>query len=208
MAAGWYVLQVYSGWENKVEKIFNIMLKSGELDKNVVRSVKIPTKTVTEEHIRLDKTGKEHRSQRKYEGKYFPGYLFLELDLPDQPDISFDESGNKVPGWKATCSAIKKVQGVMSFVGVPGDRKPLPLNVDEAKSILQLAGDLKGDKSVGRVRQNFDKGEAVKIIDGPFESFTGSIDEVNFEKSKLTVLVGIFGRNTPVEVDFTQVEKV
>ena len=73
--------------------------------------------------------------------------------------------------------------------------------------MLQKAGDIKGEKTP-RVRQTFAVGETVKVIDGPFASFTGTIDEVNLEKNKLKVVVGIFGRATPVEVDLLQVEKV
>jgi transcriptional antiterminator NusG len=92
-------------------------------------------------------------------------------------------------------------------VGTPANRKPNPLSGDEARSILQKSGEMKGERPA-RTRQSFTSGEQVKIIDGPFESFTGTIEEVNQEKNKLKVMVGIFGRKTPVEVDFLQVEKI
>ncbi|MCL2599589.1 MAG: KOW motif-containing protein, partial [Treponema sp.] len=82
-----------------------------------------------------------------------------------------------------------------------------PLSGDEARAILQKTGEIKGERQV-RTRQSFAPGEQVKIIDGPFETFTGTIDEVYHEKNKLKVMVGIFGRNTPVEVDLLQVEKI
>jgi transcriptional antiterminator NusG len=110
-------------------------------------------------------------------------------------------------GWKITCSAIRRIQGVTGFVGTPGGVRPQPISPDEARSILQKAGELKGDKSP-RVKQSFAVGETVKIIDGPFDSFTGTIEEVNTERNKLRVMVGIFGRATPVEVDLLQVEKI
>ena len=75
------------------------------------------------------------------------------------------------------------------------------------KGILQKTGEIKTEK-VLRPKQTFTEGEHVKIIEGPFESFTGTIEEINLEKGKLRVLVGIFGRSTPVEVDFLQVEKI
>jgi transcriptional antiterminator NusG len=81
------------------------------------------------------------------------------------------------------------------------------LSGDEARGILQKSGEIKGERPV-RSRQSFAVGELVKIIEGPFETFTGTIEEVNHEKNKLKVMVGIFGRNTPVEVDLLQVEKV
>jgi transcriptional antiterminator NusG len=183
MAAGWYVLQTYSGYENKIEKTIRIMINAGELDKEVVRDVKVPSEDVVEV-----KDGKKKTTTRKF----LPGYILVEMDLPDLE-------------WKAVCSKIKNIQGVTGFLGAAG-KKPPALTGDEARGILQKSGELKGDRPV-RARQTFAPGEQVKIIDGPFESFTGTIEEVNQEKNKLKVMVGIFGRNTPVEVDLLQVEK-
>jgi len=161
------------------------MREFGELDKEIVRDIKIPAEEVVEV-----KDGKKRTVTRKF----LPGYVLVEMDLPDQ-------------GWKITCSKIKKIQGVTGFVGTPADRKPNPLTGDEARGILQKSGELKGERPV-RARQNYVTGEQVKIVDGPFESFTGTIEEVNQEKNKLKVTVGIFGRNVPVEVDILQVEKI
>ncbi|MDR1390129.1 MAG: transcription termination/antitermination protein NusG [Treponema sp.] len=184
MAAGWYVLHTYSGYENKIEKIIRLMIESGEISANVVKDIKIPHEEVIEV-----KDGKK----RTQTHKFFPGYVMIEMDLPQE--------------WKDTCSKIKKITGVTGFVGTPADRMPQPLSGDEARGILQKSGEIKGEKPV-RARQSFNVGEQVKITDGPFETFTGTIEEVNQEKSKLKVMVGIFGRNTPVEVDLLQVEKV
>jgi transcriptional antiterminator NusG len=185
MATGWYVLHTYSGYENKIEKTIRMMVEMGELDKEILRDVKVPSEEVVEV-----RDGKKRTQTRKF----LPGYILVEMDLPDL-------------NWKATCSKIKKIQGVTGFVGTPADRKPQPLTGDEARSILQKSGEIKGERPV-RARQSFSAGEQVKIIDGPFESFTGTIEEVNQEKNKLKVMVGIFGRNTPVEVDLLQVEKL
>jgi transcriptional antiterminator NusG len=185
MATGWYVLHTYSGYENKIEKTIRIMIDSGEFEKEVVRDIKVPSEEIVEV-----KDGKKRTMTKKF----LPGYILVEMDLPD-------------PGWKVVCSKIKKIQGVTGFVGTPADKKPQPLTGDEARSILQKSGEIKGDRPV-RSRQSFAAGEQVKIIDGPFESFTGTIEEVNQEKNKLKVMVGIFGRNTPVEVDLIQVEKL
>ena len=187
MATGWYVLHTYSGYENKIEKTIRMMTENGELDKNIVRDVKVPCEEVVEV-----RDGKK-RTQTK---KFLPGYILVEMDLPDAE-----------MGWKLPCSKIKKIQGVTGFVGTPADRKPQPLSGDEARAILQKSGEIKGERAA-RTRQSFTPGEQIKIIDGPFESFTGTIDEVNQEKNKLKVMVGIFGRNTSVEVDLLQVEKV
>jgi len=185
MATGWYVLHTYSGYENKIEKLIRKMTEKGELDKEIVRDVKVPSEEVVEV-----RDGKKRTQTRKF----LPGYILVEMDLPDQ-------------GWKITCSKIRKIQGVTGFVGTPADRKPGPLSGDEARGILQKSGEIKGERPA-RTRQTYVAGEQVKIIDGPFESFTGVIEEVNQEKNKLKVMVGIFGRNVPVEVDLLQVEKL
>jgi transcriptional antiterminator NusG len=187
MATGWYVLHIYSGYENRIEKQIRNMIETGELDKEVVRDIKIPTEEIVEV-----KDGKK----RTLTKKFLPGYIMVEMDLPDA-DM----------GWKIPCSKIKKIDGVSGFVGAQAGRKPQPLNGDEARAILQKSGEIKGERQT-RTRQSFSAGEQVKIIDGPFESFVGTIDEVYPEKNKLKVMVGIFGRNAPVEVDIMQVEKV
>ncbi|MDR2101743.1 MAG: transcription termination/antitermination protein NusG [Treponema sp.] len=185
MATGWYVLHTYSGYENKIEKTIRMMKDNGELDKEIVRDVKVPSEEVVEV-----RDGKKRTQTRKF----LPGYILVEMDLPDLE-------------WKAVCSKVRKIQGVTGFVGTPADKKPQPLTGDEARSILQKSGEIKGERPV-RARQTFVSGEQVKIIDGPFESFTGVIEDVNQEKNKLKVMVGIFGRNIPVEVDLLQVEKL
>ena len=187
MATGWYVLHTYSGYENKIEKTIRMMLESGELDKEIIRDIKVPAEEVTEV-----KDGKKRTSTKKF----LPGYILLEMDLPDTD-----------AGWKVPCSKIKKIQGVSGFIGTLAGSKPHPIRSEEARSILQKSGEIKGERPV-RARQTFSPGDQVKIIDGPFESFTGTIDEVNQEKNKLKVMVGIFGRNAPVEVDLLQVEKI
>ena len=118
----------------------------------------------------------------------------IELDLPDI-------------GWKGTCSAIRRIQGVTGFVGADPNVRPRPISADEAKALLQKSGDIKGEKPT-RLKQSFSVGEQVKIIEGSFSSFSGTIEEVNLEKSKLKVTVNIFGRDTPVELGLLQVEKI
>jgi transcriptional antiterminator NusG len=164
-----------------------MMISMGELNKDVVRDVKVPSEEVVEV-----RDGKKRTQTRKF----LPGYILVEMDLPNEEQL-----------WKLACSKIKKIQGVTGFVGTPANKKPNPLSGDEARGILQKSGEMKGERPV-RARQSFNQGELVKIIDGPFETFTGTIEEVNQEKNKLKVMVGIFGRNTPVEVDLLQVEKL
>jgi transcriptional antiterminator NusG len=185
MATGWYVLHTYSGYENRIEKTIRMMIAGRELDKEVVRDVKVPSEEVVE-----NRDGKKRTTVRKF----LPGYILIEMDLPE-------------PDWKTPCNRIRKIQGVTGFVGTPADRKPQPLSADEARAILQKTGEIKGERPA-RTRQSFVQGEKIKIIEGPFESFTGTIEEVNQEKNKIRVTVEIFNRSTPVEVDFLQVEKL
>lgn len=184
MAKGWYVLHTFTGHENKVEKYIRIMMDDGTLGE-AVSDVKVPSEEVTE--IR---NGKKRTVNRKF----LPGYILVEMDLPER-------------GWKIPCSAIRKIQGVTGFVGTGQGSKPQPISPDEAKSILQKSGAIKTERRIAS-KQDFQIGEDVRIIDGPFESFKGTIEVVNQEKGRLRVMVGIFGRNTPVEVLFAQVEKV
>jgi len=184
MSKGWYILQVFSGHENKVEGYLLKDIESGVYS-GVVSDVKVPTEEVSE------KVGGKTRVVKK---KILPGYVMLEMDLPER-------------GWKKVCVDIRKIPSVMGFVGTSGDSKPQPISSEEAKGILQKAGAIKADKGL-LVGRDFVVGEQVQIIEGPFESFSGSIEEVMLEKGRLKVSVSIFGRATPVEVEFHQVERV
>jgi len=184
MAREWYILHTYSGYENKIEKFIRTFMEEPKFAEAVL-DVKVPTEEVVE-----IKNGKKRTVTRKF----LPGYVLLEMDF-DGKD------------WKETCSKIKKIEGVSGFVGVIGNVKPQPISSDEAKAILQKAGEIKADKHA-KMKQSFELKESVKIIDGPFNTFSGKIEEVNLEKGKLRVMVDIFGRLTPVELDFTQVEKI
>lgn len=185
MAKSWYVVQTYSGYEKKMAKVLSQKLDEGRLDKNVVFDVKVP-----EEEFEEIKDGKK----RKRHSLILPGYIMVEMDLPDI-------------GWKSVCSEIRATQGVYGFVGTKPNDRPKPIAAEEAKSILQRSGDIKGDKTI-RMKQIYSVGDQVKINEGPFASFSGTVDEVYDDKTKLRVTVQIFGRATPVEVDLTQVEKL
>lgn len=185
MAREWYILHTYSGYENKIEKFIRKFMEDSPVFAEMVLDVKIPTEEVTE--IR---NGKKRTVSRKF----LPGYILLEMDLEDRD-------------WKLPCSKIRSVEGVSGFVGSVGNTKPTPISADEAKDILQKCGDIKAGRHV-KMKQSFDIGETVKIVGGPFDTFSGKIEEVNFEKGKLKVMVSIFGRLTPVELDFGQVEKI
>ena len=186
MAKGWYIVHTYSGYEQKIERT---ILKLREMDTDfalVVSDVKVPMETVTE-----IKDGKKRDVKRKI----LPGYILVEIDFPDDAT------------WKNTYSKIKRIQGVTGFVSAMEGKKPQPLSAAEMKGIMQKTGEVPTEKEF-RPKQNFQVGDEVKIIDGPFESFSGVIDEIDNVKSKLRVSVQIFGRSTPVEVEFLQAEKV
>jgi len=183
MAKGWYVLHTFTGHENKVEKFIRLKMEDGSLS-DVVLDVKVPVEKVTEV-----RNGRKQTLNRKF----FPGYILIEMDLPER-------------NWKIPCAMIHKLQGVTGFVGTTRNSKPQPISAEEAKTILQKAGAIKAEKRV-QAKQDFQIGEEVLIIDGPFDTFKGTIEVVNQEKGKLRVMVGIFGRATPVEVSFSQVDR-
>lgn len=124
--------------------------------------------------------------QRKSERKFFPGYVLVQMEMTDE-----------------TWHLVKDVPKVMGFIGGTGDR-PAPITDREADAILQRV--VEGVEKP-RPKVLFEPGEVVRIIDGPFNDFTGVVEEVDYEKSRLKVSVLIFGRSTPVDLEFGQVEK-
>jgi transcriptional antiterminator NusG len=134
------------------------------------------------EQISEIKGGKKRISQRKF----FPGYILVEMELTDE-------------SWYL----IKSITGVTGFVGAGS--KPLPLNADEVDTILKQAKDAK-EKPTPKII--FDKGENVRVNEGPFTNFNGTIEEVNLGKGKIKVMISIFGRATPVELETWQVERI
>ena len=185
MSKNWYIVHTYTGYENKIERTIRMMLDAGDLDSNIITNVKVPVEEVVE-----IKDGKK----RSRKNKFLPGYIMLEMDLPDL-------------GWKDVCAAVRRIQGVTGFVGTNPSVKPRPISNEEALNLLQKSGGIKGEKNV-RIKQSYSVGDQVKITDGPFATFSGSVEEVDAAKGKLRVTVQIFGRSTPVEVDLLQVEKL
>lgn len=135
----------------------------------------------TEEIVEM-KGGQKRRSDRKF----FPGYVLVEMEMNDE-----------------TWHLVKEVPKVMGFIGGTSDR-PAPISEKEANTILSRV-----QEGVDKPRPKilFEPGEMVRVVDGPFNDFNGTVEEVNYEKSRLRVAVLIFGRSTPVELDFHQVEK-
>lgn len=145
---------------------------------DVFGDVLVPTEEVVEM-----RAGQKRKSERKF----FPGYVLIQMELSDD-----------------TWHLVKDTPRVLGFIGGKGDQ-PAPITEKEAQAILQRV-----DESVEKPKHKvvFEPGEMVRVIDGPFNDFNGNVEEVNYEKSKLRVAVHIFGRSTPVELEFGQVEKI
>ena len=129
----------------------------------------------------IEVKGKKKKEQKK---KFYPGYILVEMELNDD-----------------TWHLVSTTQRVTGFIG---GKKPAPVPEEEVEMILQQLEKGKAPQ----IRTHFEKGETVRIIDGPFTNFTGYIDEVDAEHEKVKVMVSIFGRQTPVELSFSQIEKV
>ena len=171
----WYIVQTFSGFEQKVAETLKDAVKSKELDEKISEVI-VPMHEVTEV-----KRGK--RIQRKK--KYFPSYVLVNMEMT-----------------KELYHMIKNIQKVTGFLGTTG--KPVPVN---DKEITQILGNIKEGALVPEPSVSFDVGEQVKVCEGPFASFTGLVEEVDEEKSRLKVSVSIFGRPTPIELEYNQVEK-
>jgi transcriptional antiterminator NusG len=176
----WYVVHTYSGYENKVRSNMGNVVASRGIEDRVFEVV-IPMEDVTE-----FKGGKKVTVQKKV----FPGYLLVRCDLDDD-----------------TWGAIRNTPGVTGFVG-PGT-KPTPLSRREVENILQVKAEgVEGPAKRSRPRLEYEVDETVRVKEGPFADFSGQIAEINEDQLKLKVLVNIFGRETPVELEFSQVAKL
>ncbi len=176
--------------QNKAKRWYVIHTYSGYEDR-VKRNLEQRIKTMDAGHeifqvvIPTEEDIEVREGQRRtITRKIFPGYVLVEM-------VMNDESWN----------VVRNTPGVTGFVGSGG--KPTPLGDDEVKSILKQM-----EAEAPRIKVGFAKGQAVRIIDGPFVDFLGVVDEINSEKGKVKVLLSFFGRETPVEMDFLQVEKV
>ena len=176
MAHRWYVLHVYSGFENKVAEAIREKAEKQGLEERV-EEIMVPTEEVVEV-----KRGQRVQAERKF----FPGYVLAKLDMSD--DV-----------WHM----IKDTPRVTGFLGA--GNKPSPITEKEAAALMKQI-----QEGVDRPRPSvtFDIGEEVKVADGPFASFNGVVEEIDEEKAKLKVSVSIFGRATPVELEYGQVEKL
>ena len=178
----WFVVHTYAGYENKVKSNLASRVRSMNMEERIFEVV-IPMEDVIE-----FKAGRKTVVPKKV----FPGYLLVRLNLDDD-------------SWRV----VRDTPGVTGFVG--GGAKPTPLSRKEVEAILgveKVEGGVPGEGKKARPRLEFDVGEQVRVVTGPFADFNGAISEINVDQSKLKVLVNIFGRETPVELEFGQVAKL
>jgi len=174
----WYVVHAYSGFERSVQRALEDRIRRAEMQDKFGR-ILVPTEEVVEM-----KSGQKNISERKF----FPGYVLVEMEMDDL-------------AWHL----VKNTAKVTGFVGGAHGRKPPPISEKEVQAILhQMQEGVEKPKP----KVLFEVGEAVRVRDGPFTDFHGNVEDVNYDKSKLRVSVTIFGRATPVELEFGQVEKV
>jgi transcriptional antiterminator NusG len=175
----WYVIHSYAGYENKVKSNLESRIASMNMEDRIFEVV-IPMEDVIE-----FKAGKKVLVPKKV----FPGYLLVRCDLDDD-------------SWRV----VRNTPGVTGFVGLGA--KPTPLSRPEVESILQVKVEGVEPQKKSRPRLEYEEGESVRVREGPFADFTGQIAEINEDQLKLKVLVNIFGRETPVELEFSQVAKL
>jgi transcription termination/antitermination protein NusG len=169
----WYVVQVYSGYEQKVKLSLAERVKQAAIEADF-GEILIPTETVQD----------PQRAKRVSSKTFYPGYIFVQMAMTDR-------------AWHV----VRDTPKVTGFVG---GRHPQPVPSPEIQSVVQQVEE---GAAKPRPRVMFEQGDHVRVNDGAFANFTGTIEEVKPEKQKVRVLVSIFGRATPVELDFTQVEK-
>ena len=199
----WYIVHTYSGFEERVAETLRQRAEAMDMADSF-GEIRIPTETIVEL-----KNGKKRETQRKF----FPGYILVEMRGNKRiessrmfypgyvlVEIECDEKG-KIPD--NVFHAIKSTPKVTGFVGT--GKKPTPLTQEDVDRIVDH---VTSAKEKPKPKYVFEKGEPVKIIDGPFNNFSGVVDEVNLDRDTLKVMVTIFGRQTPVELNFLQVEKL
>ena len=178
----WYVLRVISGQEKKIKSYLDNEVTHLQYQ-DLVKQILVPSERAYEV-----KKGKKHIKERSY----LPGYIILHANL-DAPEI---------------VHALTQVPGVIGFLGSAekAQRKPIPLRKQEVNRLLGKMDEI--EERAPELEQLFVLKESIKIIDGPFSGFTGTIEEINEDKHKLRIMVSIFGRKTPIDLNFLQVEKL
>jgi len=175
----WYAIHTYSGYENKVKTHLEARIASLGLKDRIFRVV-VPT----EEEVEI-----RNGQRRTVTRKMYPGYVLVDMILDED-----------------TWHAVKATPGVTSFVGGTST-EPVPLQESELRYILKAPA-AKGEEPKPKTKVDYKIGQNVKVISGPFAEFIGTVSEIHPDRNKVTVLVSFFGRETPVQLDFLQVEKV
>ena len=175
----WYIIHAYSGFENKVRDSIQSEAKRLQLEP-YVEQIEVPTETVTE-----IKRGKKVQTERKF----MPGYVLARLEMNDQ-----------------VYHLVKNTPKVTGFLGSSG--KPQPISDAEAARILNTKDEAAAAAPKQKINVDYEIGDQVKVLDGPFASFNGVVEELDFDRGRVKVGVSIFGRATPVELEFEQVERV
>ncbi|MEX0682168.1 MAG: transcription termination/antitermination protein NusG [Dehalococcoidia bacterium] len=185
----WYVIHTYSGYEDKVKTNLDQRIKSMDAQDLVFRVI-VPS--VDEIEIR-------DGQRRTVPRKIFPGYVLVQM-MPlkqDDPEATEADKALSSKAW----TVVRNSPGVTGFVG--SGTAPTPLEKSEVQSIIRQ---MKAEEP--RVKVGFTVGQSVRVVDGPFSDFVGTVEDINPEKGKVKVSVSIFGRETPVELDFLQVERL
>ena len=185
MAKRWYVVHAYSGFENQVKRSLEERIRRAGMEARF-GEVLVPT----EEGLEM-RGGQKRRSERKF----FPGYVLVQIET--------SEDGKALRIDDECWHLVKETSKVMGFIGGTADR-PLPIKDSEADAILQRVQD---GVEKPRPKVLFEPGEMVRVTEGPFNDFNGVVESVDYDKSRVRVAVLIFGRSTPVELEFAQVEK-
>lgn len=193
----WYVVHCYSGYENKVKKALERRIKSDGLEDYIFRVV-----------VPIEREVEIREGQRKnIERRVFPGYILVEMmELVDRDTLTADateQEKKRAAKSDEVWYAIRNTQGVTGFVSSGDQQRPVSLRQDEVDKILKRM-----ESEEPKVHVSFRIGQTVNIIDGPFAEFKGTVEAVDMLKGKVRVLVSFFGRETPVELDLLQVEKV
>ncbi|MFA5989541.1 MAG: transcription termination/antitermination protein NusG [Sphingomonas sp.] len=176
--ARWYIIHAYSGFEGKVRD--SIMAEATRMGlEQLVEAIEVPTETITEA-----RRGKKIQVERKF----MPGYVLAKLSMNDD-----------------VYHLVKNTPKVTGFLGSMG--KPQPISDAEAARMLSTKEEAAANPKQ-QIKVDYEIGDAVKVLEGPFASFNGTVEGLDFDKSKVKVSVSIFGRATPVELDFEQVERV
>lgn len=190
MSIEWYAVHTYVGQEKMVEKNLKERASKMGMWYTKIYQVLQPSETATE----IQDGGKKVQVERLL----FPGYVFVQMDVEDD-----DAPGELGESWEA----VRGTPGVTGFVGT--STRPVPLSQDEVDRLLRSVGVMQAAEvaPVAKVSVNFKEGDMVRVTAGPFADFSGVVGEVNVPQSKVKVLVSIFGRETPVELDFSQVQR-